>query len=145
MAVGPPHIWIRDRRTGWWSGEQSRGVTKPSSPYKWVSCRTPYYQQTRNPSLLQPCSPALSLNMFIRFSSLLPVAALAALVAAAPGGGTSSSCSSGSNYCCNSTQDVRRTPILHCCTPCANNRPRFSRRAQRSPYLPGCSEPTSAV
>ena len=49
--------------------------------------------------------------MFIRFSTLLPVAALVALAAAAPGAlearTDTSQCNTGSMQCCATTQTVR--------------------------------------
>ena len=120
-----------------------RGRGKRLSPrYKMASHKTVHYQQKASHRLEQsnPSNPSTN-KMFIRFSTLLPVAALVAVAAAAPGAleaRTDSSCNTGSQQCCVMTQTVRFPPP-HVFTLCANHGTRCSRPPQRSTTSAHCS------
>ena len=114
---------------------------RPSPRYKMASRKTVHHQQKSSHCLEQsnPSNPSTN-KMFVRFSTLLPVAALVAVAAAAPGAleaRTDSSCNTGSQQCCVMTQTVRFPPP-HVFTLCANHGTRCSRTPQRSTTSAHC-------
>ena len=89
-------------------------MTKSFSLYKKVSLRTAHHQLNSVPSPLSPLN-----KMFIRFASLLPIAALVAVVAGAPNAlearnGGSSECNTGTLQCCNSVSTVSFSRSSRC-------------------------------
>ena len=133
---------LRAGRSGCVQSGAEGGGRGPPLRIKWqvakqftISKKHPIVSQTNQ------LTRSTTKKMFIRFSTLLPVAALVAVAAAAPGAlearTDSSSCNTGSQQCCVTTQTVRIFPP-HAFTLCANHGPRCSRPPQRSTTSADC-------